>query len=42
MSKEVSDTNTQKKNVKKEEVSWSLTSHFSINMAISEIKGQGW
>ena len=24
------------------EVSWSLTSLFSTNMAISETKGQGW
>jgi len=23
-------------------VSWSITSHFSTNMAISETKGQGW
>jgi len=31
-----------KKDSKKVRVSWSLTSLFSTNMAISETKGQGW
>jgi len=39
---QVSDRRSGSREFHNEMVSWSLTSLFSTNMAISEMKGQGW